>query len=52
MRKTIICRACGKEAQISKDGHLVVCKNIECPDNWNKFAEIGSDFFHKNYMEV
>jgi len=48
---TIICRKCGKEVQISRDKKLAVCKNIEC-ENWNKFAEIGSDFFHKNYMEV
>ena len=45
---TIICRACGKTAKVQ--GQFAVCKNVDC-QNWNKFALIGGEFFHENYME-
>ena len=47
---TIICRSCGKKVKVDKRQRLAVCKNVDC-QNWNKFALIGGEFFHENYME-
>ena len=45
---TIICRSCGKKVKANEK--WAVCENIDC-QNWNKFALIGGEFFHENYME-